>query len=54
MLASNWPVDRSYASVDAVLGAFETLTASLTAAERTALFSDNAIDHYRIPVEVGA
>jgi predicted TIM-barrel fold metal-dependent hydrolase len=54
MLGSNWPVDRSYASIDAVLGAFEELTAFLTAAERAALFSDNAIDHYRIPVEVGA
>ncbi len=54
MLGSNWPIECSYASVDAVLGAFEALAASLTAAERTALFSDNAIEHYQIPVVVGA
>jgi predicted TIM-barrel fold metal-dependent hydrolase len=54
MLGSNWPIECSYASVDAVLGAFEALAASLTATERTALFSENAIEHYQIPVVVGA
>jgi predicted TIM-barrel fold metal-dependent hydrolase len=54
MFASNWPVDRSYASYDAVVAAFEEITAGLSSDERNAFFSANAIDFYRIPVTATA
>jgi len=48
MFASNFPVDRVWASWDKVFGAFDALTRDLTEAERTKLFGANAERIYRI------
>ncbi|HTW98815.1 MAG TPA: amidohydrolase family protein [Acidimicrobiales bacterium] len=46
--ATNWPVDRLYSSYDAVIDAYDQITADLTVAEREALFFRNAERIYRI------
>lgn len=49
MFASNFPVDKQYSDFVTVWRAFDTITAGFSAAERTALFRDNARKYYRIP-----
>jgi predicted TIM-barrel fold metal-dependent hydrolase len=48
MFASNYPVDSLRASFDAIYGAFEEITRGFAAAERRALFHDNAVRIYRM------
>jgi len=48
MFASNFPVDRLFGSFARQYGAYQSLTASLSAAERTKLFATNAERIYRI------
>ena len=48
MFASNYPVDSLRASFDAIYGAFEEITRGFPAAERRALFHDNAARIYRM------
>jgi len=48
MFASNFPVDRVWASWDRVWGAYDTLTSDLSEAERLQLFQTNAERVYRI------
>ena len=48
MFASNFPVDSLRASFDAIYGAFEEITRGFSAAERRALFHDNAVRIYRM------
>jgi predicted TIM-barrel fold metal-dependent hydrolase len=48
MFASNFPVDRVWASWDRVWGAFDALTTDLSEAERLQLFQTNAERVYRI------
>lgn len=51
MFASNFPVDSLVASFDTIFSGFSEITAGFSAAERGALFRDNAIRLYRIPPE---
>lgn len=46
MFASNYPVDSLVASMDQVFQGFKTLTRALPAAQRLALFCDNAVRLY--------
>lgn len=48
MFASNFPVDRLFGSFARQYGAYQSLTASLSAAERAKLFATNAERIYRI------
>ena len=48
MFASNFPVDRVWASWDKIFGAFDVLTSDLAEDERTKLFAANAERIYRI------
>jgi predicted TIM-barrel fold metal-dependent hydrolase len=48
MFASNYPVDRLRASYDAIYRLFDDATRALSAAERRALFHDNAVRIYRM------
>ena len=48
MFASNFPVDSLVADFDTICGGFEAMTAALSAAERAALFHDNAARFYRL------
>jgi predicted TIM-barrel fold metal-dependent hydrolase len=48
MFASNFPVDRLCASFDEVYSAFDDITRGFSAAERSALFHDNATRTYRL------
>jgi predicted TIM-barrel fold metal-dependent hydrolase len=48
MFGSNFPVDRLHADFATVWGAYETITAGLSAADRRLLFSDTARTFYRI------
>lgn len=45
---TNWPVDRAFASYDAVVNAYRTVTATFSPSERSALLADNACRVYRI------
>jgi predicted TIM-barrel fold metal-dependent hydrolase len=45
---TNWPVDRLFSSYDPLIDAYETLIAELSASEREALFSANALALYRL------
>lgn len=46
--ATNWPVDRLYSSYDAVVAAYDEITAEFSPDEREALFFRNAERIYRI------
>jgi predicted TIM-barrel fold metal-dependent hydrolase len=48
MFASNFPVDSLRASFDAIYSDFDRFTQDLSAAERRALFHDNAVRLYRM------
>ena len=48
LFASNFPVDSLFSDYTTVWTAFDTLTTSLSPAERLALFHDNAIHFYRL------
>ena len=48
MFASNFPVDSLRASFDAIYTDFDRFTQNLSAAERRALFHDNAVRIYRM------
>lgn len=48
MFASNFPVDSLRASFDSIFSGFDEITRSFTAAERRALFHDNAVRIYRM------
>ena len=48
LFASNFPVDRLFGSFARQYGAYQSLTASLSPAERTRLFATNAERIYRI------
>lgn len=48
MFASNFPVDGLCASFDDIYSGFEKLTGAFSAAERGALFHDNAVRIYRM------
>ena len=48
MFASNFPVDKQHVTYDAIVGAFDTLSASLSATERDKLFRANAERIYRL------
>jgi len=48
MLASNFPVDKVWASLDRLMEAFEASTADLSTAEQRKLFHDNAERTYRL------
>jgi predicted TIM-barrel fold metal-dependent hydrolase len=48
MFASNFPVDRLWASFDRIFEAFETLTEDLSGADRARLFQTNAERVYRL------
>ena len=45
---TNWPLDRLFSSFDAVIDAYEVLTADLSLDEQEALFSANATTLYRL------
>ena len=48
MFASNFPVDSLRASFDAIFSGFDEITRGFAAAERRALFHDNAVRLYRM------
>jgi predicted TIM-barrel fold metal-dependent hydrolase len=48
MFASNFPVDSLRGSFDSIFSAFDEITRGFTAAERRALFHDNAVRIYRM------
>lgn len=48
LFASNFPVDRLFSDYARLWRAYDALTADLSAAERTALFHDNAVRVYRL------
>jgi predicted TIM-barrel fold metal-dependent hydrolase len=48
MFASNFPVDSLRASFDSIFSGFDQITRGCTAAERRALFHDNAVRIYRM------
>ena len=48
MFASNFPVDKLMRSYAALWQAYDEITASFSAAERSALFHDTAARTYRI------
>ena len=48
MFASNFPVDKMFSDYDVLWNAFRTITGGFTAAERAALFHDNAARFYRL------
>jgi predicted TIM-barrel fold metal-dependent hydrolase len=48
MFGSNWPVEGLRTSYDAVVAAFEELTAGLDDSERQDFFVGNAARHYRL------
>jgi len=48
MFASNFPVDGLCASFDSIYSGFDRITQHLAAAERRALFHDNAVRIYRM------
>ena len=48
LVGTNWPVDRLYASYDAVVGALIELTSGLSDADRNAVLFANAERFYRI------
>ena len=48
MFASNFPVDGLCASFDTIYAGFKAATAAMPAAERLALFHDNAVRIYRL------
>lgn len=48
MFASNFPVDGLRASFDSIFSAFDQITRDFSAAERRALFHDNAVRIYRM------
>jgi predicted TIM-barrel fold metal-dependent hydrolase len=48
LFASNFPVDRAWASFERIFESFETLTADLPAADRMKLFQTNAERAYRL------
>ena len=48
MFASNFPVDSLRATFDSVFSGFDEITRGFTAAERRALFHDNAVRIYRM------
>jgi predicted TIM-barrel fold metal-dependent hydrolase len=48
MFASNFPVDGLCGSFADIYGGFDTITSDFSAAERRALFCDNALRFYRI------
>jgi predicted TIM-barrel fold metal-dependent hydrolase len=48
MFASNFPVDGLCASFDAIYSTFDEVTRGFSAAERSALFHDNAVRIYRM------
>lgn len=48
MFASNFPVDGLCASFDSIYSGFDDITRHLAAAERRALFHDNAVRIYRM------
>jgi predicted TIM-barrel fold metal-dependent hydrolase len=48
MFASNFPVDGLRASFDSIYSGFDNVTQHLSAAERRALFHDNAVRIYRM------
>jgi len=51
MFASNFPVDSLVATFGTIFGGFSKMTADCSAAERDAMFRDNAVRIYRIPAE---
>ena len=48
MFASNFPVDSLRASFDSIFSGFDQITRGFSAAERRALFHDNAVRLYRM------
>ncbi|MFO1068919.1 MAG: amidohydrolase family protein [Geminicoccaceae bacterium] len=48
LFASNFPVDSLFSDYATLWRAFATITADFSAAERTALFHDNAVRLYRL------
>ena len=48
MFASNFPVDGLCGTFDQIFGGFDAITSAYSAAERRALFRDNALRIYRI------
>ncbi|MDO9409012.1 amidohydrolase [Patulibacter sp.] len=48
VLGANWPVDRLFASYDAVVAAFAQLTDTLSPGDQRSLFTDNAARLYRV------
>ncbi len=48
MFGSNFPVDSLRASFDSIFSGFDQITRGFTAAERRALFHDNAVRIYRM------
>lgn len=48
LFASNFPVDGLFSDYATLWRAFDTITADFSAAERTALFHDNAVRLYRL------
>ncbi|NDY90317.1 amidohydrolase family protein [Ideonella livida] len=50
LVASNFPVDSLVATLDEILSGFKALTRHLPPPERLAVFCDNALRLYRLPV----
>jgi predicted TIM-barrel fold metal-dependent hydrolase len=53
MFGSNFPLDRSVATYEEIWSIFDGVSRDLSAAERTALFSANALRAYRIGLGAG-
>ena len=51
MFGSDWPVCLLAATYERVLDAFQNLLAHLTEDERRRIFSDNAVEFYRLEAE---
>jgi predicted TIM-barrel fold metal-dependent hydrolase len=54
MFGSNWPVESLHASYDAIVAAFEELTADLDPTQRHHFFVGNAARHYRLHLKENA
>jgi predicted TIM-barrel fold metal-dependent hydrolase len=51
MFASNFPVDSLVGRFETIFAGFLDITSGFSRDERNAMFHDNAVRHYRIPLE---
>lgn len=50
MFATNFPTDKQFSSMDALVHAYLSITGGFSRTERDKIFADNAIRHYRLEI----